>query len=89
MTHFFLDSSVATHILDGELWTRSPQKVVGYRQELKYSTWSLKDIENEECVAQAPLVLKWARETCGGGGKLCISLTVKMELSCSPQVMLI
>ena len=33
MTHLFLDSSVATHILDGELWTRNPKKNGGVEQE--------------------------------------------------------
>ena len=40
----------------------------------------------EECVVRALLALKWAKETCGGGGRLWITPTVKMELSCLPQV---
>ena len=37
MTHDILDSSVATHVLDGDLWLRKPATIVRYRTELHYS----------------------------------------------------
>ena len=32
---YLLDSSVATLILDGELWDREPYKLLGHRKELR------------------------------------------------------
>ena len=87
MTHYILDSSVATHILDGDLWSRKPAKIVRYRTELQYSHFPLDQwAEKEDSIKLAVAALKWAQDMSVGGIKLWITPTVKNELSCAPQV---
>ena len=87
MTHYFLDSCVATHILDGDLWRRKPQKLPIYRTELRFSQYRLHQMpEKEGCVKLALQALEWAEDTSSEEIKLWITPTVKTELMCAPQV---
>ena len=85
MTHYILDSSVATHVLDGDLWSRKPATITRYRTELKYSQFPMERWE-EDCIKFAVAALKWARDISVGGIRLWITPTVENELSCAPQV---
>ena len=87
MTHYILNSSVASHILDGDLWSRQPAKIVRYRSELLYSRFPMdRWPEEEESIKLAVAAVKWAKDMAVGGIKLWITPTVKNELSCAPQV---
>jgi hypothetical protein len=67
MTHYILDSSVATHILDGDLWVRKPEKIVRYRTELHYSSFPMNRwAEEEDSIKLAVAALKWAQDMGGG-----------------------
>ena len=87
-THYILDSSVVTYVLDGDLWSRKLATIVRYRTELHYSHFSMERwAEEEDSIKLAVATLKWAREMSVGGIKLWITPTVKNELSCAPQVL--
>jgi hypothetical protein len=62
MSHYFLDNSVASMILDGDLWRRDPQRLVRYKPELKFSSHMLYQMEEkEEAVRSVVKTLSWAK----------------------------
>ena len=88
MMHHILDSSVVTHILDGDLWSKKPAHLVKYRPEMQFSPFPMDQWpDREESVKMAVLALKRAEEVSNDGIKLWITPTAKTELSCAPQVL--
>ena len=87
MTHYFLDSSVASMVLDGDLWRRDPQRLVSYKPELKFSSHLLFQMEEkEEAVRSVVRTHSWARSVSQGDIRLWITPSVKAYLMLAPQV---
>ena len=89
---YILDSSVATLILDGELWERSPFTLFGYRKELRLQVEkmdvSLVDLENHSLTLRRSLSgYRFVKDRIATGAPpLLITPTVGLELSRSDQV---
>lgn len=79
-TSYYLDTSVASLILDGELW--SPR----YEPQLSLTCSSLEEMALHPCVTRIKLAYKWSQEFKLDGGRLLITPSVKLELLSAPQV---
>ena len=84
MVHYYLDTSVAGLILDGELFSRAPEKIT-FMPELK-CTSTKADLEAHPGAERIKLAYKWNRDFLGGGGRLIITPTARVELMSAPQV---
>ena len=89
---YMLDSSVATLILDGELWYREPYTLLGHRKELRlqleHTNMSLRELEEKSGTLRRSLAafhFMKQRQT-SGALPLLITPTVGLELSRSQQV---
>ena len=58
MMHYFI---VATHILDGDLWYRTPCRLVQYQPELKFSEYDIQQWP-KDTVKRALIALEWAKD---------------------------
>ena len=85
MAHYYLDTSVAGLILDGELFSRAPEKMTMFMPELKYTSTKA-DLETHPGAERIKLAYKWSRDFLGGGGRLMITPTARVELMSAPQV---
>ena len=89
---YLLDSSVATFILDGELWDREPYILLGHMKELhlqiERSKVSLQELETKSMTLQQSLAafLFVQQRQSAGSPPLLITLTVCLELSRSKKV---
>ena len=83
---YFLDTSVAGLILDGELWTRSPEKLPRYYPELSWACSSIEEMGVHPTVNRIRLAYEWSQEFKQSGGRLMITPSVKLELLSAPQV---
>ena len=84
---YFLDTSVAGLILDGELWTRSPEKLPRYYPELSWASCSsLKEVGDHPSVQRVRMAYEWSKEFKHSGGRIMITPSVKLELLSAPQV---
>ena len=94
MLAYVLDTSVASLILDGELWTREPGVLVGYKKDLQTSLFhtekkkTLTDLQQESMYLQRAVnAHAWAKSVIGTGRtKLLLTPTVQVELALAPQV---
>ena len=80
---YFLDTSV---IFDGELWTRSPEKLPRYYPELSWACSSLKEMGVHPTIERIRLAYEWSKQFKHSGGKIMITPSVKLELLSAPQV---
>ena len=85
MAHYYLDTSVAGLILDGELFSRAPEKMAAFMPELKFAGTKA-ELEAHGGADRIKLAYKWSREFLGGGGRLMITPTARVELISAPQV---
>ena len=81
MSGFFIDTSL---ILDGELYSREPEKLPRYMLELVYSCSSLLDLASHASVKRVVTAYEWSKKFRSHGGRLLI--TPRVELDCAPQV---
>lgn len=65
MTHYILNSSIATHVLDGDLWSRKPATIVRYHTELHYSHFLMEQWVDKDSIKLAVAALKWAQDVGG------------------------
>lgn len=85
MAHFYLDTSVAGLILDGELFSRAPEKMAAFMPELKFASTKA-ELDAHAEADRIKLAYKWSREFLGGGGCLMITPTARVKLISAPQV---
>jgi hypothetical protein len=84
---YLLDSSVATLILDGELWGREPYTLLGHRKELRLqleqTRVSLQELENKSATLRRSLAaFRFVQQRqAAGSPPLLITPTVGLELS--------
>ena len=86
MSAYFLDTSVAGLILDGELHSREPHLLPRYMSELGFSCSSTSDIVSHPSVQRVVAAFEWSKAFRARGGRLLITPTVRVELDCAPQV---
>lgn len=92
---YLLDSSVATLILDGELWVREPYTLLGHRKELwlqlEQTKISLDQLEVRSTTLKRSLAAYRFMEQrqASGARPLLITPTVGLELSRSKKVRII
>ena len=84
---YLLDTNVATLILDGELWKRSPSTMMRYRPEFKAALQEATNYEDapkhNSVLSRSVQAYKWAKKQTE---PLILSATVNMELDFAPQV---
>ena len=92
MDRYYLDTNVASFIMDGELWQRSPSTLMTARQEL-VATWRLAGEQMENVPAKNDELLRsvcaytWVQKRIKASApSLLLPPTVQQELSYSPQV---
>lgn len=68
MAAYFLDTSVAGLILDGELLHRSPTKLVNYMPELSFACSSIEEIRAHPSVQRIKLAYNWSQGFKQSGG---------------------
>ena len=89
---YLLDSSVATLILDGELWEREPYTLMGHRKELRLqieqTKISLRELEKKSGTLRRSLAAYrfMKHRQALGAQPLLITPTVGLELSRSKKV---
>lgn len=91
---YLLDSSVATLILDGELWNREPYTLLGHRKELRLQLeltvhkMSLCDLEvRSGTLRRSVAAFNFIKQRQASGTQpLLITPTVGLELSRSKKV---
>lgn len=89
---YLLDSSVATLILDGELWDRVPYTLLGHRKELRLqleqTKVSLQQLETKSITLQRSIAaFRFVqRRQAAGSTPLLITPTVGLEVSRSKKV---
>ena len=93
---YVMDTSVASLILDGELWSREPGLLVRYHKDLEASLLHpdskmvLRDLEQTHTVKRSVSAWKWAQDVVENQGttgvRLVITPTVQSELTDAMQV---
>ena len=93
---YVLDTSVASLILDGELWSREPGLVVRYHTDLQATLLRpdlkmvLSDLEQTHTVKRSMSAWKWAQDMIKNqettGVRLVVTPTVQSELTSAMQV---
>ena len=91
-SNFFLDTNVASLILDGELWNRSPSTLMGHRKEL-VPAWEMAQHHLQSVpkfnleLARSVSAFSWAQQRFASKSPpLLLSPTVQHELSAASQV---
>ena len=84
MASYFLDTSVASLILDGELFKRRPDLMYRYMPELANST--SEEVRQHDSIQRVIAAYGWCKQFTASGGKLMITPTVMLELMSAPQV---
>ena len=59
MGHYYLDTSVAGLILDGELFSRAPEKMTTFMPKLKFTSTKA-DLEAHSRAERIKLAYKWS-----------------------------
>ena len=84
---YMLDTNIATLILDGELWNRSPSTMMSYRPEFFAAVQEATNYQDaykyNSVLSRSIQAYKWATKY---DKPLIISATVQMELDFAPQV---
>jgi hypothetical protein len=78
-----LDTSVAGLILDGELFSRAPEKMNTFMPELKYTSTKADLEAHPGAEERIKLAYKWSRNFLGGGGQLIITPTASGTYVCT------
>ena len=85
MSGYYLDTSVAELILDGELWSREPGKLPHYMSELQYVCPLLSKMSSHKSIERVVSAHRWSVDYWPGKGRLFVTPTVKVELLSAPQ----
>ena len=83
---YFLDTSVASLVLDGDLFHREPENITRYMSDVRFSCKSLEEVGEHKSVLKTVAAYNWAKKFVEGGGRLLLTPTVTTELLLAPQV---
>ena len=73
---YFLDTSVASHVLDGDLFHRVPENITRYMSDVRFCCKSLEEVGEHKRVRRTVAAYNWAKKFVEGGGRLLLTPTV-------------